>query len=107
MKKIITASVSVTFILFAGCERSPQKGSRADGMGTNQLTRTELGVVAGESEDWGYLGLKILKVHEQQKPLDKAPWHEPGGDWTFLECAAEKRDHSNGCRLQDSQFHEG
>ena len=59
-------------------------------MGTNQLTRTELGVVAGESEDWGYLGLKILKVHEQQKPLDKAPWHEPGGDWTFLECAAEK-----------------
>jgi hypothetical protein len=34
--------------------------------------------------------LKILKVHEQQKALDQMPWHEPGGDWTFLECAAEK-----------------
>ena len=90
MKHIITSSALITVILFAGCGRSPQEGSKADGAGTNQLTRTEVGVGAGESENWGYLGLKIVKLHEHQKALDKAPWHEPGGDWTFLECAAEK-----------------
>ena len=90
MKDIITSSALITVILFAGCGRSPQKGSEADGTGTNQLTRTEVGVGAGESENWGYLGLKVLKAHEHQKALDKAPWHEPGGEWTFLECAAEK-----------------
>ena len=90
MKRIITASALITVVLLAGCERSPQKGSKADGAGSDQLTHTELGVAPEESEDWGYLGLKILKVHEQQKALDQAPWHEPGGDWTFLECAADK-----------------
>ena len=90
MRRIITATGLITAILFAGCERSPQKESKADGAGSEQLTRTEVGVVPGESENWGYLGLKILKVHEQQKALDQAPWHEPGGDWTFVECAADK-----------------
>ena len=92
MKGTIVSSGLIAVMLFAaGCERSPQKGSRADGVeGANQLARTELGVVPGESENWGYLGLKILKVHERQKPLDKAPWYEPGGEWTFLDCATEK-----------------
>ena len=90
MKELIGISALITVILFAGWGRSPQKGSKADGAGSDQLTRTELGVVPEESENRGYLGLKILKEHEQQKALDHAPWHEPGGDWTFLECAAEK-----------------
>ena len=90
MKRIIGCSGLIAVILLTGCERSPQQGSKAGGAVSDQLARTELGVVPGESENWGYLGLKILKVHNQQKALDKAPWHVPGGDWTFLECAAEK-----------------
>jgi hypothetical protein len=90
MKRILAFSVLLAVILLAGCDRSPQRGWRTDAQGPEQLTRTEMGVAPGESEDWGYLGFRILKVHEQQKPLDKVPWHEPGGDWTFLECAAEK-----------------
>ena len=82
--------VLITVILFAGCGWSPQKGSGADGAGTNQPARTEVGVLPEESENRGYVGMRILKVHEHQKTLDKAPWHEPGGDWTFLECAAER-----------------
>ncbi len=66
MKELIGVSALITLILFAGRERSPQKGSKTDGTGSDQLTRTEMGVVPGDSEDWGYLGLRILKVHERR-----------------------------------------
>lgn len=48
------------------------------------------GGINEESDQWGYMALRILKVHEKQKALDAAPWFAPGGDWTFLECATEK-----------------
>ena len=31
------------------------------------------------------LMLTIAAVHEKEKPLTKAPWHEAGGDWTYLD----------------------
>jgi len=40
------------------------------------------------------LRLKIIKVHEKQSFIEKAPWHAPGGDWTFLECAVGKNPSS-------------
>jgi hypothetical protein len=38
MKELIRFSALVTVILFAGCGRSPQKESKADGAGSDQLT---------------------------------------------------------------------
>lgn len=45
MKRIIGCSGLIAVILLTGCERSPQKGSNAGGAGSDQLARTELGVV--------------------------------------------------------------
>jgi len=29
------------------------------------------------------LRFRVLTTHSEQRVLDAAPWHEPGGDWTF------------------------
>jgi len=46
------------------------------------------GIAPGEAQTSGYLSLKVLKVHENQKPLGKLPWHSDGGDWLFMDCEA-------------------
>lgn len=48
------------------------------------------GVVPKASSDWGYMGLRITRVHQNQVPQDQAPWHAAGGDWVFLECEVAK-----------------
>ncbi|MDB6053108.1 MAG: hypothetical protein JWN25_631 [Verrucomicrobiales bacterium] len=53
-------------------------------------TLIQPGGIAEESEQWGYLSMRIVAVHEKQKALDAAPWFEDGGNWTFLECETEK-----------------
>ena len=87
MKVFIVSSVLFTVLLIVGCSRS-QEGEETGG--ANNPATIQVGATARESEDSGYLGLKILKASEHQILLDKAPWHEPGGDWIFLECAVEK-----------------
>lgn len=70
-------------LLVTGCDRKDS----AQGDKGNVI---QPGGINAESEQWGYLALKIVKVNEKQKALDAAPWFTDGGDWTFLECEAEK-----------------
>lgn len=35
--------------------------------------------------DEGRLGFTITKVHERRKRAATAPFHEPGGDWTYAD----------------------
>jgi hypothetical protein len=66
-------------LLLAGCDR--KGSSQAD-----EGRLVQPGNITETSDDWGHLALKVVKVHEGQKALDKAPWFAAGGDWTFLEC---------------------
>jgi hypothetical protein len=76
------------FVVIAGCGRSPSQTSS----GKSDLAggRIQPGGTSEESEDSGYLALKIVKVHEGRQPLEQTPWHGPNGDWIFLECEPVK-----------------
>src|SRR6185369_4131920 len=74
--------------LLNGCGRREQTGGSGDRKGDG--THIQPGAIAEESEQWGYLALRIIKVHQKQKPLDRSPWHADGGDWIFLECGLAK-----------------
>lgn len=39
----------------------------------------------GDPDDQRRLTFAIDAVHPGQKPTTKAPWHAPGGDWTFFD----------------------
>jgi len=47
----------------------------------------------GNSEDIpaNHLPFKIVAVYESRKPIDNAPFHAAGGDWTFFDCQAENQ----------------
>ena len=74
--------LSLRWCIAAGCDRN----DRGDAEGQ----RIQPGVPPFESAGCGYLPLKIVKTHDRRKPLEKPPWHEAGGDWTFLECELAK-----------------
>src|SRR6266404_4965379 len=93
MKLIIRWSLLSAGVFLVGCDRAA-KDTSAGTAGSNQPIAIEPGAIASESEDWGYLGLKIIKAHEKQSFVEKSPWHAPGGDWTFLECAVGKNPSS-------------
>jgi hypothetical protein len=44
------------------------------------------------ASDAGHLDVRILRVWNNCKPLDAHPWHAPGGDWTYFDCAAGPSD---------------
>src|SRR2546426_166520 len=90
MKATITCSTLLAAILIAGCKRETQETSQP-GSTNYQSISIEPGTRAAESDNWGYLALRIVRAHENQKLLDQAPWHAPGGDWAFLECEVEKQ----------------
>src|SRR6266702_5649916 len=90
MKITTTVLALLAAILLAGCKREAPETSQS-GSTNNQTISIEPGARAAESENWGYLALKIVRAHENQKLLDQAPWHAPGGDWAFLECEVEKQ----------------
>jgi len=90
MKVTITCSTLLAAIVIAGCKRETQETSQP-GSTNYQSISIEPGTRAAESDNWGYLALKIVRAHENQKLLDQAPWHAPGGDWAFLECEVEKQ----------------
>jgi hypothetical protein len=75
-------SVALLLGLMAGCERKSTSKSDA--------AHVEPGARPIESADGGFLPLKIVKSHTRQKPLEQAPWHGDGGDWTFLDCQLAK-----------------
>jgi hypothetical protein len=39
----------------------------------------------GDPDDQPRVPFVIDAVHEKQKPKTAAPWHEPGGEWTFFD----------------------
>src|SRR5437762_124995 len=75
-------SVALLLGLVAGCERETSSKSDA--------AHIQPGARPVESADWGFLPLKIVKSYNRQKPLEQAPWHGEGGDWTFLDCHLAK-----------------
>jgi hypothetical protein len=77
------AIISIGALCLTGC-------NRRDAAKSEDGNVIQPGGINEESEQWGYLALRILKVHEKQKALDAAPWFTGGGDWTFLECEAEE-----------------
>jgi hypothetical protein len=83
MKAFWLAALSVVALLSASCNRQ-------DSSNSEKGTQIQPGGIAEESEQWGFLALRIVKVHEKQKALDTAPWFAAGGEWTFLECESEK-----------------
>ena len=44
-------------------------------------------VGAGSADEPPHLAFTVTAVHEGEQPSDEPPWHEPGGDWTFLDAA--------------------
>ena len=90
MKMPIKFPALVAALLLFGCKREAQESSQSVST-NNQTISIEPGTRAAESENWGYLALRIVRAHENQKLLDQAPWHAPGGDWTFLECEVDKQ----------------
>ena len=66
----------------AETEPTPKPAIKADSTGgTTSHVR-----VGGSPDDKAVvLALQIQAVHDKEKPLDKAPWHAPGGDWTYLD----------------------
>jgi hypothetical protein len=79
----LTTAISAIILCLTGC-------SRQDSAKQEEGSRIQPGGISQESEQWGYLAMKITKVREKQKALDVAPWFADGGDWTFLECETEK-----------------
>ena len=75
-------SAALLLGLMVGCERN--SASKSD------VARIQPGARPVESEDGGFLPLKIVKSYSRQKPLEQAPWHSDGGDWTFLDCQLAK-----------------
>jgi hypothetical protein len=52
----------------------------------------------------GHLSLQVKKVYEHHKPSLKAPFHEPGGDWTFMDLeAGEGVEATFGIHFKPSQ----
>src|SRR5262245_33591014 len=89
MKATIPVPALLAAILLAACNREGQETSQTGSI--DQAISVEPGTRAAESEHWGYLALKIRQTHENQKLLDQAPWHAPGGDWTIMECEVDKQ----------------
>ena len=77
--KLWFAMFLVSSLFLTGCDRHSQ-AKQEEGV------QIQPGGAAEESEQAGYLGLRIVKAHENQKALDQSPWFASGGDWTFLEC---------------------
>jgi hypothetical protein len=73
----------------SGCNRHSGKVAEDSGKKGNE-THIQPGVGNEESEQWGYLALRIVKVLEGQRLLDAAPWFAAGGDWTCLDCELAK-----------------
>jgi len=80
--------LALAAIVLLNGSRREETGGSADQKGDG--THIQPGAIAEDSEQWGYLALKIERVHEKQKPLDQSPWHAYGSDWAFLECALAK-----------------
>ena len=77
----------LVIIFLVGCESEPTPPTSDDQI---EIPRFQVGV--GDQEDFEppHLSFTITAMHEKQKPSEEAPFHEDGGDWTFLECQAEK-----------------
>jgi hypothetical protein len=71
-------SAVLLLALMTGCDR--ESGNKSD------EARIQVGTRPRESADGGFLPLKIVKSYSNQKPLEQAPWHGEGGNWTFLDC---------------------
>ena len=81
--KLWFAMILASSLFLTGCDRhGPAKQEEG--------VQIQPGGAAEESEEVGYLGLRIVKAHENQKALDQPPWFSSGGDWTFLECEVAK-----------------
>jgi hypothetical protein len=63
-------------------------GCKPKGEGKSNDFKAELH--AGGSRREGDLPLKVVKTFENQKPLEEAPWHTDGGEWTFMECHSKQ-----------------
>ena len=72
-------------ILFVACSPKPKSQKTED-----QSDTTRFQVAVGDEADVEppQLPFKITAALEGQKPSDKFPFHENGGDWTFFECTA-------------------
>ena len=44
--------------------------------------------IGGNGEEPPHLDFKIVKSYANQKPIDHAPWHTSGGEWTFFDAEA-------------------
>jgi hypothetical protein len=75
----------IAYVWQTRSRRSPPNAGTAPA----QSTHFQPGVFPRGTDDYGYLALKIVAVHRNQRPLDQIPWHEAGGDWTFVECVTK------------------
>src|SRR5437867_5998792 len=81
--KFCAGTIAAASLFLEGCDRRSSTKQE-------EGTRIHPGGIAEESAQWGYLALRIVKDHQNQKALDAPPWFAAGGDWIFLECEADK-----------------
>ncbi len=68
-------------------ERDAQrKAEHAPVKRTGPLVQPRVGGDDGEDE-WPRLDLVVTNVATKQQPSDSAPFHKPGGDWTYFDLA--------------------
>src|SRR5581483_1690919 len=84
MRKILVC------LLVAGCAKSeaPSPSRAPAAIAKSAPAAPTLQVPIGGGGEPPSLPFTISKVYEKQKPLDKAPWHEAGGEWTFFDAEA-------------------
>jgi hypothetical protein len=44
-----------------------------------------------DTDDSGFVPFDIVAIHENRTPQDAAPFHAPGGRWTFLDCCVARK----------------
>ena len=82
----------VLAVCLSACSRTETTGRQAvvvSGPGSpakpDAAARADTFQVRIGEDEGPRLELRIVKVYEQQKPLDHAPWHADGGDWLFFD----------------------
>jgi hypothetical protein len=68
----------VAGLMLAACQRGCH---RAGGAGNGHVA--EPGVGRGDTTP--HVSFAIDAVYQRQRPMDAAPWHGPGGEWTFFD----------------------
>jgi hypothetical protein len=79
-------NLALAFLLLTGCGRQPAPDPPRDDE-PKQPPRAELRI-GNDPDGPRHLPFTITAVYDKQRPSAGAPFHAPGGEWTFFDCQA-------------------